>query len=60
MTRLAESHSHTAAVCRGEAEARRSTDPVFAGLLDRWAANAERRADEAHAKTQPDFFRTAA
>lgn len=54
----AESHRHTAAVCRSEALARRTADPRFAGLLDTWAANQERRADEALASGQPDLFPT--
>lgn len=60
MTRTPDSHLHTAAVCRGEAEARTATDPTFAGLLDRWAANAERRADEVASKIQPDLFSSVA
>lgn len=56
MPRTPESHRHSAAVFRSEAEARRPKDPVFAGLLDAWAANADRRADRATAGQQPDLF----
>jgi len=59
VSRSPESHLCTAAVCRGEAEARREADPAFAGLLDQWAANAEARA-EAAADDQPDLFGAAA
>jgi cyclopropane fatty-acyl-phospholipid synthase-like methyltransferase len=52
------SHRHTASVCRGEAEARRSTHPEFAVTLAQWADNADRRADEIQAREQPDFFRS--
>jgi len=47
---------HTAAVCRTEAEVRRPRDPDFATVLDTWAANADRRADEAARDDQPDLF----
>lgn len=56
MTRAPESHRHTAAVLRTEAEARRPKDPAFAGLLGQWAVNADRRADRATAGTQRDLF----
>lgn len=49
-------HLNTAAVCRGEAEARRQTQPAYAAILDTWAANQERRAIEAEAGDQPDLF----
>jgi hypothetical protein len=56
MTRTPESHCHTAAVCRGEAEARLSRDPAFAAVLAGWADNAERRARHAEREKQPDLF----
>ena len=60
MTRPPESHRHTAAVCRGEAEARLSRDPAFAAVLARWADNCERRARQAEREEQPDLFGEAA
>ena len=56
MTRTPESHRHTAAVCRGEAEARLSRDPAFAAVLARWADSAERRSRQAEREEQPDLF----
>ena len=52
----AADHRHTAAVCRAEAEARRDRQPGFARVLDTWAANQDRRADEASSAGQPDLF----
>lgn len=60
MTRMPESHRHTAAVCRGEAEARLSRDPAFAAVLAGWADNCERRARQAEREEQPDLFGEAA
>lgn len=37
-------------------EARRDRQPDFATVLDTWATNHERRADEASAAEQPDLF----
>jgi len=54
--RTPESHRHSAAVFRSEADARRLKDPVFAGLLDQWADNADRRADRATVGMQRDLF----
>ena len=51
-------YRHTAAVCRSEAEARRDRQPDFAAVLDTWAANFARRADDAAAGAQPDLFYT--
>lgn len=51
----ASDYRNTAAVCRGEAEARRQTQPAFAAILDQWAINQDRRADEP-ASDQPDLF----
>ena len=56
MTRAPDSHRHTAAVCRTEADTRRLTDPAFAVMLDQWASNADRRAVEAEGKVHPDLF----
>lgn len=50
----AAAHRNTAAVCRGEAEARRLTQPAFAATLDAWASNQDRLAVEA--VNQPDLF----
>jgi hypothetical protein len=60
MTRTPESHRHTAAVCRGEAEARLSRDPAFAAVLARWADRADARARQAEREEQPDLFGAAA
>lgn len=60
MTRTPESHRHTASVHRSEAEFRRLTQPEFAAVLDKWAANADRRAVEAETLGQPDLFGEAA
>lgn len=55
-----ESHRHTGAVCRREAEVRRPYQPDFAATLDQWAANADRRAMDLEAFSQPDLFGAAA
>lgn len=51
---------HTAAVCRREADVRRSYQPDFAATLDQWAANADARADALSIPAQPDLFGAAA
>lgn len=55
---------HTAAVCRTEADVRRQSplahQRAFAAVLDTWAANQERRADELARGAQPDLFSEAA
>lgn len=56
----AESHRHTAAVCRTEAEVRRQSPHAhqreFAAVLDTWAANAEARALALDTPSQRDLF----
>jgi hypothetical protein len=52
----AESHYHTAAVCRSEALVRLASQPGFAATLNQWADAAQRRGDELAAKTQRDLF----
>ena len=51
-------HRNTAAVCRGEANARRLTQPAFAATLDTWAANQDRLANAVCADEEPDLFST--
>lgn len=51
-----EFHRHTAAIYRGEADARRHLHPDFAATLETWAVNAERRAEAAAQDEQPDLF----
>ena len=60
MTGTPESHRYTAAVCRGEAEARLSRQPDFAALLLQWADRADARARQAEREEQPDLFGEAA
>lgn len=60
MTRTPESHRHTAAVCRGEAEARGGAGTAFGALLLQWADRAEARARQAEREEQPDLFGEAA
>jgi hypothetical protein len=56
VSRSAESHYHTAAVCRSEALVRLTSQPGFAATLAKWADNAQRRGDDLAAKTQRDLF----
>lgn len=60
--RPGEIDRHTAGVYRREAMARRQSQPAFAAVLDTWAANADRRAEEAEglSPAQLDLFGEAA
>lgn len=49
-------HTFTATVHRREAEARRLTQPDFAAVLDTWAINADRRAEDARRGEQQELF----